>query len=375
MKLSDLGDLIDAAGARDSAATTVIDRVGPAPVAEALITELVERAELDGLPDRATDVRFELTFRGKTVPRVVRASAEDVTHRGESGDRPDVTVTQDLLDLLRGVYGPSAVRTNPTRVITWHDQTPISGASEVPRAAPVVRRLLRGSADEALDLTDLLLRAGSDKWGLHFYTEHYERYFRPFRDRPIVLLELGIGGFDDPAVGGGSLRAWSRYFHRGIVCGVDISSKTGVERQRVVALRGDQADAALLTSFVEQFGAPDIVVDDGSHRSEDVIASFGVLFPALRPGGLYVVEDLQTSYWPRFGGSSTDLTDPATSTGFLKTLVDGLNHEEISPSSGRLPAITDTQVAGVHFHHNLAVVEKGSNEEGSLPAWHPARAD
>lgn len=374
MKLSDLGDLIDAAGARDSAAARVVERIGPAPTATALVTELVERAELDGLVDRTT-VQFELGFRGKTVPHVVRASTEDVTQAGEHSDRPDVTVHQDLLDLLRGVFGPSSVRTNRTRAITWHDQTPISSASEVPRAAPVVRRLLRGSADEALDLTELMMRSGSDKWGLHFYTEHYARYFRPFRDRPVVVLELGIGGFDDPAVGGGSLRAWSRFFHRGIVCGIDIAVKTGVERQRVVTLRGNQSDVALLNSFVERFGAPDIVVDDGSHRSEDVIASFRVLFPHLRPGGLYVVEDLQTSYWPRFGGSSTDLTGPATSMGFLKMLVDGLNHEEITPASGRLPVPTDTQIVGVHFHHNLAVVEKGSNEEGSLPTWHPARAD
>jgi hypothetical protein len=100
-----------------------------------------------------------------------------------------------------------------------------------------------------------------------------------------------------------------------------------------------------------------------------VITSFHTLFPKVRPGGLYVIEDLLTSYWPGWGGSSEQLDSPATSIGFLKTLIDGLNHEEILESGGRKPEWTDTQIRGLHFYHNLAIIERGSNAEGGGPAW------
>lgn len=98
------------------------------------------------------------------------------------------------------------------------------------------------------------------------------------------------------------------------------------------------------------------------------LTSFRTLFPALRDGGLYALEDLQTSYWPSFGGKANTFDDPTTSVGYLKRLVDGLNHEEID---GREPQPTDSAISGLHFYHNLAVVEKGSNREGGAPSWIP----
>nr|AIW62989.1 sugar O-methyltransferase [uncultured bacterium BAC-AB1442/1414/561] len=375
MELGDLRSLIDAAGASDHTLAAVVSDIGAEAVASVLLKEMAERADGSEPADsRPVTVRFELTFGASTVSRRLQIGVG----AGEPypGSDPDaqVTVFQDLLDLARGVYGPNAMRRNSTRRIVWDDQTPISKWSEVPRTAPAMHRLLSGTAPETVDLAGLMLRLGSDKWGLHYYTEHYQTYLRHLRDSPVVLVEIGIGGFDVPNVGGGSLRAWSRYLHRAVVCGVDIENKTTVPGQRIRTFRGDQADPDFLRSVVRETGSPDVVVDDGSHRSSDVTATFRALFPMLRSGGVYIVEDLQTSYWPRFGGSSSDLSSDRTSMGFLKGLVDGLNHEEISRSSGRGAADTDTQISGLHFHHNLAVVMKGRNEEGSLPEWHPARA-
>ncbi|MEU7171989.1 MULTISPECIES: hypothetical protein [Micromonospora] len=372
----DLRCLIDAAGSGEPALTAVVRRLGPGRVASVLVRELSERIDEHDLAGREpVTVRFDLAFDRSVVSSSMQCGPAGAEESARPHPDPQVTVEQDLTDLTRGVYGPDAVRRNPTRRLVWHDQTPISSWSEVPHTAPVVQCLLRGSAPQRAGLAELMLRHGSDKWGLHFYPEHYDRYLGGLRDSPVVVLEIGIGGFHVPDVGGGSLRAWSRYFHRGLVCGVDIESKTTVPGQRIRTRCGDQADAEFLHSVVREIGALDVIIDDGSHRSDDVIATFGTLFPLLRPGGHYVIEDLQTSYWPRFGGSSTDLTSARTSMGFLKLLVDGLNHEEIGPSSGRPPTGTDTQISGVHFHHNLAVVTKGRNEEGSLPRWHPARAE
>ncbi|HEY2766460.1 MAG TPA: hypothetical protein VGJ13_20985 [Pseudonocardiaceae bacterium] len=116
-------------------------------------------------------------------------------------------------------------------------------------------------------------------------------------------------------------------------------------------------------------GPLDIVIDDGSHISKHVIGSFDALFPHVRPGGLYVIEDLQMSYWPSFGGSEEPQPGTTTRVGMLKDLVDGLNHRELTDRHPRPPRSTDALISAVHFYHNLAVLEKGGNTEPGAPAW------
>jgi len=58
------------------------------------------------------------------------------------------------------------------------------------------------------DLTFLAEIYGTDKWGEHWYTPHYEFHFHKFRKKKINLLEIGVGGYDKPYSGGSSLRMW-----------------------------------------------------------------------------------------------------------------------------------------------------------------------
>jgi hypothetical protein len=214
------------------------------------------------------------------------------------------------------------------------------------------------------DLPRLARIYGSDKWGVHWYCRHYEHHFAHLRRRRIVLLEIGIGGYDDPEDGGGSLRMWRRYFPRGRIYGLDIADKSPHNERRIHTFRGDQSDERFLAQVIEQIGPPDIVVDDGSHVNEHVIKTFHCLFPRLADGGIYVVEDTQTSYWPEFGGSSENLGTAPTSMGLLKSLVDGLNHAEyIRP--GYRPSYFDRHIVAMHFYHNLVFIHKGSNDEKS----------
>ena len=113
----------------------------------------------------------------------------------------------------------------------------------------------------------------------------------------------------------------------------------------------------------EEVGPFDVIIDDGSHRSEHIRATFAILFPLLTPNGVYVVEDVQTSYWPERGGSE-DIDDPNTSMALLKSLCDGLNYEEFVDESYE-PTYSDLHVVGVHFYHNMVVIEKGTNLEGT----------
>lgn len=212
-------------------------------------------------------------------------------------------------------------------------------------------------------LTEIARRTGTDKWGTHFYTPHYERHLAHLRDESFTLLEIGVGGYARTGQGGGSLKMWRRYFRRAEIVGLDIEDKSFLDRPRMTTVKGDQTDVALLREVLDRFGTPLVVIDDGSHRPEDIRTTFDALFPLLPAGAVYAIEDTQTSYWPEFGGSE-DRRASGTTMDFVKDLVDGLNHEEFLDEDYR-PTYTDLHVRAVSCYHNLVVIEKGDNQEGS----------
>ena len=218
------------------------------------------------------------------------------------------------------------------------------------------------------DLSALARAFGTDKQGTHAYARHYERHFVGLRHRALNILEIGIGGYENPRAGGESLRVWKAYFPKSRIFGIDLYDKTALEEPRIKTFRGSQADPEFLRRVVQEIGDVDIVVDDGSHQSEHVTSTFRTLFPLLSRDGLYVVEDLQTSYWTdvagRQWGGSEDLSAPQTSMNFFKSLVDGLNYEEFM-SEQYQPTYFDRHIVAMHFYHNLLFVQKGLNEGGS----------
>lgn len=213
------------------------------------------------------------------------------------------------------------------------------------------------------DLVGLAQHFGTDKWGAHRYAQHYQRHLEHLRDRPVNLLEIGVGGYSSPVKGGSSLRMWKAYLPKAQIHGLDIHDKSRLQEDRIRIFRGDQSDPDSLREVAAEIGRIDVIIDDGSHLSEHVVTTFETLFPLLAPDGIYCVEDLQTSYWPEWNGSE-DLDSPATSMAMLKRVVDGLNHEEWV-GDAPTPTYTDRHVVAAHFYHNLAILEKGVNQEGT----------
>jgi hypothetical protein len=213
------------------------------------------------------------------------------------------------------------------------------------------------------DLCKLAEYFQTDKWGLHKYAPHYQRHLQHLKCDAVNLLEIGIGGYSKAGRGGASLRMWKHFFPYGQIFGVDIHDKSFVDEDRITTLVGDQSDPESLIAIADKIGGLDVVIDDGSHFSPDVLTAFKTLFPLLRDGGIYAVEDTQTSYWPEWQGSE-DREDPNTSMSMLKRLADGLNYEEFVDDNYQ-PTYTDLNVVGVHFYHNLAIIEKGTNAEGT----------
>jgi hypothetical protein len=209
------------------------------------------------------------------------------------------------------------------------------------------------------DLGRLAVLFSTDKWGSHWYTQHYQRYFEPLKRKRLNVLEIGIGGYRDAAAGGGSLRMWKAYFRRSRIVGIDVYDKSRFRESRIDIRQCNQTDAEGLGRLSEEYGGFDIVVDDGSHINEHVIKTFNILFPLLRPNGIYAIEDLQTAYWPGWGGG---IDNPHSSMAFIKSLVDGLNHAEY-PIEDYVPTWFEQNIVELAFFHNLVLIRKGSNNE------------
>lgn len=234
------------------------------------------------------------------------------------------------------------------------------------RSKQVVKNKLRFFAAFFVsdNLTTLAKLFKTDKWGSHFYTTHYQTHFKKFRFKKINFLEIGVGGYNDPYAGGHSLRMWKAYFPFAKIYSLDIYDKAPQEEHRIKIYKGSQVDMDFLQSICSEVGDFDLIVDDGSHINEHVIKTFEFLFPKLKKGGIYVVEDTQTSYWSNYGGTSENFDKKGTIYHFFKSLIDGLNHEEFMISEYQ-KSYYDSTIVSMHFYHNMIFICKGDNNESS----------
>lgn len=211
-----------------------------------------------------------------------------------------------------------------------------------------------------MTLDQIGLRAGTDKASNgHNYLNFYEKYLSPLRDKPITLVEAGIGGYHYPDRGGESLRMWCKYFEhpdRRIV-GFDIYDKSGINPAGAMVFQIDQTDeAALLAKFAGV--AIDVFIDDASHINEKSIRTFEIMFPLLKPGGIYIWEDIHTSYWAENYGGHPDPTSVhtyGTAAAFLHRLQDGLQVDTLEDQH-RGP--WDGHIQEMHFMRNTCVIIK-----------------
>jgi Methyltransferase domain len=203
---------------------------------------------------------------------------------------------------------------------------------------------------------DLLAQAhGTDKSSrYHAYTRWYRRHLSDLRGEPVTLIEIGVGGDEDPSRGGRSLRMWRDYLRRAKVFGIDVHEKRLIGLgSRVEVLRADQSSPDDLAAVLEHTGAPDVVIDDGSHVGEHIWCSFEALFPALRPGGWYVLEDLHTSFLEGFGSAERRPIGVA---------LDGaVAVQDLDPTLVKLRRSSGTTVMGpseVHVYPGIAFIRK-----------------
>jgi spermidine synthase len=149
-------------------------------------------------------------------------------------------------------------------------------------------------------------RHGTDKCSTHHdYLRHYERYIG-LHTAPIrTLLEIGV--FD-----GGSLRTWHEFLPETRVIGLDVDPRclefAGPNTEVELC---DQSDVSQLTAVGTKHGPFDVIIDDGSHIWSHQILTFETLFPFVAPGGLFIIEDIDTSYGHYISNYSRDSTTSA----------------------------------------------------------------
>ena len=202
-----------------------------------------------------------------------------------------------------------------------------------------------------MKLTKISKKQITTKKGLGYF-EIYEKYFNEIRFKKLKILEIGIEN-------GGSLRTWKKYFPNSKIVGLDIKKMNFVIKN-VDLIEGDQSSTQVLNKIITKYKAFDIIIDDGSHFTKHVIKSFKCLFSTIKNDGLYIIEDLQTSYFPRYGGSRINLRKKNTSLNFFTDLTDSINYEK-NDKPFFYRSKFDGNVKFVHFYQNVVVVKKGQS--------------
>jgi hypothetical protein len=191
------------------------------------------------------------------------------------------------------------------------------------------------------------------------YLPAYDAQLARFRDgfpladgtkRPLRLLEIGVAQ-------GGSLQLWRRFFGPdAAIWGVDQNPACATAETSNTSVRiGSQADPRFLRDVVTEMGGVDLVIDDGSHRASHQRASFAVLFPMLSDGGLYLVEDLHTSYWWSFQGG---YRRPGSFIEEAKHLVDGMNGWYHHWPPPRIDPTAKNDIESVTFYDSMVFITK-----------------
>lgn len=190
------------------------------------------------------------------------------------------------------------------------------------------------------------------KWNHYF--EIYDRHFKKYRNKQIVVVEIGVSH-------GGSLQMWKHFFgKKAIIYGIDLNPQCkNFEEDQIKVLIGSQSDKNFLKEVKAKIPIIDVLIDDGGHTMEQQIITFEELFETVSTGGIYLCEDLHTSYWEEYGGG---YKNPSSYLEYSKNFIDYINAYHFRNSSLPLNKYT-TSMFSLHYYDSVLVVEKRKLEK------------
>ena len=202
--------------------------------------------------------------------------------------------------------------------------------------------------------TDLFDYFNNNQRGVISKWEHYfpiyESHFSRFRGKSPKILEIGV-------FHGGSLQMWKEYFGHGCkIYGLDIEPRCkSLEEEDIEIFIGSQTDRTFLKDIKNKIGLVDILIDDGGHTMEQQITTYEELFSLVSDNGVYLCEDLHTSYWSDWGGG---LKKSNTFIEYSKNFIDYINSHhwrETTVVDGKPFA---NSVKSISYYDSVLVIEK-----------------
>lgn len=191
---------------------------------------------------------------------------------------------------------------------------------------------------------------GTDKGSIstHNYLDYYDYLFGLLREEPIVLVEIGVQF-------GYSIKMWLEYFTQAKIHGIDIVADYSCSNPRVRLWTGDQRDVNFWNRFKSEVPYADIIIDDGCHNADAQKITFESLWPLLKSGGTYIIEDWFTVYDPHFAS-------PVSGSDWLASLVASLNWNGKSyhGKPGPVGVVTDFEksIHSIVLRKGLVVIKK-----------------
>lgn len=182
------------------------------------------------------------------------------------------------------------------------------------------------------------------------YPDAYHRHLARFQNQPITFVEIGV-------LGGGSLQMWRRYLgDKARIVGVDIAPDLLVhDGDGGEVVIGDQADAGFLVDLANRLGPIDVLIDDGGHHAHQQITTFETIYPCMSDHGVYVCEDVHTSYLPSYKGSFME---------YAKGLLDELHGWY---GSGATAVTRSTR--SIHVYPSVVFLERSPQVPPVVMAW------
>ncbi len=186
------------------------------------------------------------------------------------------------------------------------------------------------------------------------YLDIYERHFERFRGKEITVLEIGVSH-------GGSLQMWKQYFGpKAKIYGIDINPTCKeFEEENINIFIGSQSDRTFLREVLKKVPSFDILIDDGGHTMKQQIVSFEELFDHVKEDGVYLCEDLHTSYRLDYGGGHKRRNSYIE---YSKKFIDYINAWHSYQGTLKVNKFSQT-VQSLHYYDSMLVIEKGKREK------------
>ena len=198
----------------------------------------------------------------------------------------------------------------------------------------------------------------TDKILHHKYHEIYPLFIHKFYDTEGGIIEIGVETFS-------SIKMWIDLFKNMHIYGFDINIDNYGEKHSI--FKGDQSKELDLNNFISIINKPIYFInDDGSHIPEHQLLTFNKLFPILEDGGIYIIEDIETSYWKKNGlyGYNTNYgyKHQNSIVEIFKNIIDCVNSEFILQKI-ETPVEHLDNIKMITFAYNCIIIEKGTRDK------------